>query len=153
MVKARTEPGWGAPGDVFARLAGDWTIERRVSNGATLSGAARFEPVGADELAYAEQGVLRLADGQTFRASRSYVFRARRCGFAVYFAEEPEKLFHDIALRPMGDALIGEGEHPCRDDLYRSRYTFRADGRFTLTHVVKGPRYDYAMETVYRRIA
>jgi hypothetical protein len=151
MAKARTEAAWGGPGDVFARLAGDWAIERRVSNGATLIGGARFTRGDPNELVYAEQGVLRLADGQTFKASRAYVFRGRPHGFAVYFAETPEKLFHDIALRWKEDMLAGEGVHPCRDDLYCSRYAFGADGSFTLTHVVKGPRYDYEMDTAYRR--
>ncbi len=144
---------WGGPGDVFARLAGDWRIERTVSNGAVLTGTARFAPGGSGELVYDEQGVLRLADGRTFRASRGYVFRARPNGFAVYFGDEPEKLFHDITLRREGETLTGEGEHPCRNDLYRSRYVFSASGDFALGHVAKGPRYDYAMETHYRRSA
>jgi len=150
---SRSEPigAWGAAGDVFARLAGAWRIARRVSNGASLDGTAVFTPADDGDLAYEENGMLRLADGQSFRAFRRYLFRPRPSGFAVFFADEPDKLFHDIVLHRDGDALIGEGEHPCRADLYHSRYAFRPDGRFTLTHTVKGPRYDYTMETSYRR--
>lgn len=142
---------WRGADGVFAGLAGDWRIARNVSNVASLDGTASFTPTADDALAYAEQGTLRLADGQTFRAFRRYLFKPRSDGFAVFFADEPAKLFHAIALRREGGTLAGEGEHPCRNDLYRSRYEFHVDGSFTLTHVVKGPRYDYTMVTAYRR--
>jgi hypothetical protein len=153
MASTATDPAWGGPGDVFARLAGGWTIERCISNGAALDGIAHFTPDAGGVLCYLEQGVLRLADGQSFKASRAYVFHRRPDGFAVHFAEEPAKLFHAIALRAEVNGLAGEGEHPCRDDLYRSNYAFRPDGSFVLTHVVKGPRHDYTMTTQYRRAA
>lgn len=142
---------WGGADGVFARLAGDWRIARTVTNGASLDGMASFTPAADGALAYEERGLLRLADRQTFRAFRRYLFRPRLCGFAVFFADEPAKLFHAIALRSEGGTFVGEGEHPCRHDIYRSRYEFQPDGCFTLTHVVKGPRYDYTMVTVYRR--
>lgn len=148
--RSDADSSWGADG-VFARLAGDWRIARNVSNGASLDGTAYFTPAAGGALAYEERGLLRLADGQTFRAFRRYLFKPRSEGFAVFFADEPTKLFHAIALRSEGDALVGEGEHPCSNDLYRSRYEFHSDGSFTLIHIVKGPRYDYTMTTIYRR--
>jgi len=69
----------------------------------------------------------------------------------VYFAEEPPRLFHQIELRPDGDAFAGSATHACSPDVYRSDYRFLADGTFVIRHAVRGPRKDYVSTTVFRR--
>ncbi|MCC6919620.1 MAG: hypothetical protein IT548_10480 [Alphaproteobacteria bacterium] len=144
---------WGPADAILDQLRGVWAIRRSISNGASLAGTAVFQPSGGDELRYDERGELTLAEGQRFAATRSYLFRRSAIGFDVYFTEEPGKLFHVIALTCRDGVWIGGGAHPCRDDLYRTRYAFRPDDSFVIAHTVRGPRHHYDMETVYRRQA
>lgn len=141
----------GPAGDIFDRLRGVWAIRRSISNGAALTGMAAFTQLTDDKLHYDERGELVLADGHRFAATRSYVFHRSGAGFDVYFADEPAKLFHAISLVERNGIWIGNGDHPCRDDLYQTRYAFRADDTFIIAHTVRGPRHHYDMETTYRR--
>ncbi len=146
------EAAWGAPGGVFGRLAGAWEIARRIEPEGTLDGRAVFAPDGAGGLVYREEGRLRLAGGFTAAAERSYLFQARPAGFAVYFAEFPPQLFHEVALTAARDGrLHGRARHLCAEDLYLTRYAFLPDGRFVVRHRVRGPRKAYRMTTWYRR--
>lgn len=136
---------------VLERLAGSWVITRQISNGARLAGEAVFSPADGGALAYHETGRLRLPDGTEFQAERRYRFEPTPQGFDVFFAGRDTYLFHAIALHGAGDVLVGEGLHPCRADLYRSRYAFGPGEAFSIVHVVKGVRHDYTMTTAYRR--
>ncbi|WP_431511215.1 DUF6314 family protein [Variovorax sp. DAIF25] len=147
---------WGEADEVWARLAGGWTFERTIEGQASMHGTAVFGPLpGAAHatLHYREEGRLRLLDGRAFDAHREYLYQGRPGGFAVLFAEQPPRLFHEIALQPGDDeasAWIGTAAHPCAADLYDSLYRFLADGSFTLRHTVRGPRKDYVSLTRFR---
>ncbi|MDJ0945107.1 MAG: DUF6314 family protein [Kiloniellales bacterium] len=146
------EGAWGGPGAVFDRLAGRWEIARRIEPGGGLEGSAVFAPDGAGGLAYREAGELRLANGVTVAAERCYLYRPRPDGFAVYFAEMPPRLFHEIALTADRRGWRrGRARHLCAADLYLTRYAFLPDGRFVLRHRVRGPRKAYRITTWYRR--
>lgn len=120
-----------------------------IDDGSSLIGRAFFKRQEAETLAYHEQGWLRLANGEGFEAFRRYIFRRTPGGFTVLFAETPPRLFHTILLSAGPDGLTGEAGHDCAPDQYESRYVFRASGRFTVRHVVHGPRKDYTMTTRY----
>lgn len=142
---------WGTAGDVFARLAGVWSLARTIDNGVTMSGRATFSPRDDGSLLYHERGTLTLPGGQRFDAERRYIFRASHGGFAVFFAETPERLFHAIALTRTDGGLHGEAMHPCRDDSYHSAYDFLPDGTFAVRHDVSGPAKSYRSHTIFRR--
>jgi hypothetical protein len=143
---------WGPPEGVFARMIGDWSFERRVSNGATMTGSAVFEPMGDGEARYREVGRLCLAGGAEFDAAREYLYRQRETGFAVFFREGPPRLFHTVILSPRGDGiLVGEASHLCGHDHYRTGYEFLPDRSFCIEHAVHGPRKDYVTTTLFRR--
>ncbi len=151
-TEALLDAAWVGPGEVFGRLAGAWEIARRIAPEGTLEGRAVFAPDGAGALAYREEGRLRLAGGFTAAAERNYVFQPRPTGFAVYFAETPPRLFHDVVLAAGRDGrLRGRARHLCVEDLYLTRYAFLPDGRFAVRHRVRGPRKAYRMTTWYRR--
>jgi len=65
---------------------------------------------------YREQGRLALISGQTLDAVRCYVFAEETAGFAVFFAENPPRLFHRVALEKNAFGLAGIGRHLCGDD-------------------------------------
>lgn len=151
MSHRAVSKAWPSPEAVFDRLLGTWAIQRTIEGQATMDGTARFTPLDTGALRYREEGRLRLADGHEFDAHKEYVFERAPLGFTVHFAETPLRLFHSIMLRTEGDALKGSATHLCTPDTYYSRYSFDADGSFTVQHVVHGPRKDYVSTTMFRR--
>ncbi|WFU82412.1 DUF6314 family protein [Bradyrhizobium sp. CIAT3101] len=145
---------WDDASQVMTRLAGRWSFDRVIAGQGSMRGLATFTPLGAERLAYREQGRLRLQNGTELEAEREYVFRGRDRGFEVFFKETPPRLFHAIELAASdGGALNGSAGHLCNLDNYQSTYTFLADGGFVIRHVVSGPRKDYTMITTYTRAA
>ena len=135
---------WGGVGAVFENLAGDWVLKRRIPGIAGMQGKAHVVQLGTGHLRYVEQGCLKLKNGQSFHASRSYLFKALGDGFAVYYDQPLDRLFQEVRLTPLlGGHLTGMAEHCCPPDRYRSRYTFRSDGCFYITHCVTGPSKSY----------
>jgi hypothetical protein len=142
---------WGAAADVLARLEGDWRLIRHVDGRPLMKGRATFSANHDGSLTYHERGRVQWSDGQAFEAERRYVYRARPSGFAVFFFEEPDRLFHDVGLEEAQGGLMGRASHRCKDDLYLGRYEFLADGTFFIRHAVSGPRKGYTLETTYDR--
>jgi hypothetical protein len=116
-----------------------------------MVGTATFLGCIDGRFGYAERGRVTLADGRILDAERHYLFEQTGDGFAVWFAEPLPRLFHGVVLCRLGTSLVGGSTHPCGDDRYDTRYEFRADGSFLVTHAVHGPRKRYVMETRYAR--
>ncbi|MET4801143.1 DUF6314 family protein [Bradyrhizobium sp. LB11.1] len=145
---------WGDASEVMTRLAGSWSFERVIEAQGRMQGIGIFSSLDVERLAYREQGRLKLQNGTELQAEREYVFRKRDRGFDVFFKETPLRLFHAISLSASDDgALNGSADHLCNLDHYQSSYTFLADGRFVIRHVVSGPRKGYMMTTTYTRVA
>lgn len=140
---------WGGPDAVFDRLAGNWRLHRTIEGQAEMKGTARFTALETGMMGYREEGRLRLADGNEFSAHKDYVFERAPDGFKVHFSETPLRLFHGIVLRSDGGVLRGSATHLCQPDTYDSRYSFRADGTFTIQHIVHGPHKDYVSVTAF----
>jgi hypothetical protein len=145
---------WNDASQVMTRLAGAWSFDRVIAGQGSMQGLATFTPLDAQNLAYREQGRLKLQNGTELEAEREYVFRKRDRGFDVFFKETPPRLFHAIKLAASdGGVLSGSAGHLCNPDLYQSTYIFRGDGGFVVRHIVSGPRKDYTMITTYMREA
>ena len=142
---------WGSADAVFDGLEGTWDLVRTIETQATMAGVAVFTPRHAKMMKYREDGRVRLADGSELDAHREYRFERAAGGFAVYFEEEPLRLFHRIRIMRDADALAGSATHLCTPDTYESTYRFLVDGSFTIRHTVRGPRKDYVSATVFRR--
>jgi len=146
------------PDLVLDRLAGRWSLQRIVdgqdTNQGSMHGIATFRRLESGLMAYREEGRLQLRGGEAFDAFRDYLYDGIPNGFAVFFAETPPRLFHEIKLRSAENgALIGEAGHLCGNDHYETRYAFQRDGSFVIRHDVRGPCKDYTMTTHYARIA
>ena len=154
MAKLLEHSPWGGPDLIFDELAGRWQIERRIDNGAVLTGTAIFKRAASNELRYCEEGRLRLPNGGQFDSEQKYVYGKLEGGFAVFFNETPLRLFHELHFQPDGrGAFRGHATHPCDNDLYNSEYAFLPDGSFVVQHQVTGPKKSYLMITQYHRIA
>jgi hypothetical protein len=142
---------WGTADTVFDRLEGAWDLDRTIEGQASMTGTAVFTRLDTGALKYREEGRITLADGKAFDGHREYLFERAPGGFAVFFAEQPPRLFHGIVVVQDGDALAGSATHLCTPDTYDSSYRFLADGAFVIRHTVHGPRKDYLSATSFRR--
>lgn len=139
--------------DLLASLAGMWLLSRSIDDGSSMAGTATITPRGAGQFDYHERGQLRPPDGRTLDAERRYIFAEEADDFAVFFAENPPRLFHRIALHHEGPNLVGAATHLCAADRYDSRYAFHPDGSFVTEHRVHGPRKRYTIVTRYARVS
>ncbi|MET4389343.1 hypothetical protein ABIB73_005114 [Bradyrhizobium sp. F1.4.3] len=145
---------WGDASEVMTKLIGSWSFDRVIEGQGTMQGIAIFTRLNEKSLAYREQGHLKLSNGTALQAEREYIFSRHDRGFEVFFKENPPRLFHGIFLSAsFGGELSGSAGHLCNLDDYQSTYTFLADGRFVVRHVVSGPRKDYTMTTTFTRIS
>ena len=142
---------WGTPDTVFDGLEGAWDLDRTIEGQAAMTGTATFTRLETGAWKYREEGRIRLADGKEFDSHREYLFERAPGGFAVFFAEQPPRLFHGIVIVREGDALAGSATHLCTPDTYDSSYRFLGDGSFVIRHTVHGPRKDYLSATTFKR--
>ncbi|RXT49169.1 DUF6314 family protein [Bradyrhizobium betae] len=149
-----TIDSWGDASEVMKKLIGSWSLDRVIEGQATMQGIAIFAPLDRGQLAYREQGYLKLANGTIMQAEREYVFTNSDEGFNVFFKEDPPRLFHEVSLSvSSGGELSGRARHLCRRDEYQSAYMFLPDGTFVVRHVASGPGKDYTMNTTYTRFS
>jgi Family of unknown function (DUF6314) len=139
-------------------LEGRWSLDRSVEDHgsgkpmAAMRGIAVFTLGHTGEAAYAESATLMLEGGPAMPATRHYFYRQEEDGLAIFFDEARSQLFHRLVLDQSDRGLIGTDLHLCAPDRYDSRYEFRDDGSFAITHVVQGPRKSYVSRTHYLRL-
>lgn len=135
----------------LADFSGRWTLSRRIEDRLqdavlTLDGRAELTATG-DALAYRETGLLRLADGRAVQAEREYVWREVAGRIAVHFPDG--RFFHDFDPAAPGP----QAHHWCDPDAYAVSYDLSGWPVWSAEWQVRGPRKDYRMETLYRRLA
>ncbi|MCA6091936.1 DUF6314 family protein [Streptomyces sp. SCA3-4] len=138
--------------DVAAYLAGEWTVERALSDlaseaGGSFRGTAVFEASGDGRLLHTENGEL-CWDGTTGRAGRTLVLLPRADGTCdVTFADG--RFFHDLDLRT-GSWTVS---HPCAADRYEGMFTAVSHDAWTVHWRTTGPSKDHLQRSVYRRVS
>jgi hypothetical protein len=133
-------------------LIGEWSFEREVPGQARMSGTASFTRMDETTVVYREAGELQLEYGQRLQSRQSYLYEKTDDGFVVRFRDTGE-IFHRVRLAADGSgAVSGSAEHLCKDDRYESQYWIDGDGSFEIRHRVRGPKKDYSIRTVYRRV-
>ena len=137
---------------VLKELIGSWSYEREFDNGSSGSGFAYFERTNSNKLEYSETGTLNLTTTTILKSKRKYYFIANKNKLEIYFFENPKTLFQRFELKSKGNTLIGNANHQCGSDHYASEYIFKSDGRFKITHEVRGPKKKYSSKTIYSKI-
>jgi hypothetical protein len=129
-------------------LAGDWIIKRRirVRRTATRGSLEGRASVSRDGHHFSEQGLLRL-DRREAVASQRYAFTFHGPVVRVHFRDG--SFFHEFELRASGYTAI----YHCGPDQYVARYRVLDPDVWSLTWCVRGPRKDYDMRTLYRRVS
>lgn len=136
----------------FADFEGAWRIRREIAD--ALSGPGRFvgqatlTRAGPDDMLYAEEGVLTLAQGGSFAAARQYHWTEEpgAGGVRVHFADG--RFFHRFDLGTRAEAA-----HFCDPDQYDVTYDFTNWPRWSSSWRVTGPRKDYTMQSWFTREA
>lgn len=129
---------------LFAALPGEWRFSRVITGQGTASGLARFQPAGADELHYREDGTLTLDAGYTGPAYREYRYRLDGEALQVCFPDG--RIMH--TLRPDAEAAT----HLCGADVYTGHYRLADPDTFHISYEVAGPHKDFTIATVFRRV-
>ncbi|MEC8133217.1 MAG: DUF6314 family protein [Bacteroidota bacterium] len=137
---------------ILKELIGSWSYEREFDNGSSGSGFACFERTNSNKLEYSETGTLNLTTATVLKSKRKYYFIANKNKLEIYFFENPKTLFQSFELKSKGNTLIGKANHQCGSDHYASEYIFKSDGRFKITHEVRGPKKKYSSKTIYSKI-
>jgi hypothetical protein len=139
---------------VFDWLRGDWAFTRQIPGYASVRGEAHIAPAGDDVARYEETALVSLAQGGTLRAKQCYLHRRLRPpanGIEVRFCETDE-LFERLEFHERGEGVLeARARFDCAADVYESVFVVRGD-RLRVEHVVHGPKKDYRVETVYRRM-
>jgi hypothetical protein len=131
-------------------LTGDWIMTRRIRFRRTaargfLQGHACVSGDG-HRASLNEQGLLRL-DGREAMASQRYALTFRGVMVQVHFRSG--SFFHEFELCTSGYTAI----YHCGEDQYVGRYRVLDPDVWSLTWCVRGPRKEYDMRTLYRRVA
>lgn len=137
---------------ILKELIGSWSYERKFDNGSSGSGFARFERTDSNKLEYSETGTLNLTTAAILKSKRKYYFVANKNKLEIYFFENPKTLFQSFELKLKGNTLIGKANYQCGSDHYASEYIFKSNGRFKITHEVRGPKKKYSSKTIYSKI-
>jgi hypothetical protein len=140
--------------DALAYLVGTWVVRRRITDhlaavAGTFDGVARWVPAdgpdGARELAYHEEGELRIRDHRG-PASRSLSYRARPDGTADVLFADGRPFYH---LDPRSGSW--QARHDCGRDVYELSARRLGPGRFEERWRVRGPGKDYEIMTTLVR--
>lgn len=141
----------------FDRLAGQWRVERRSSDGSSFTGDAVFARREDGSFQLEETGNLRLANGQSLPARRGWIWSFcpgnGEAGDAVeirYSEEAGGGPYHRFQPGEEAGIWTGKAEHVCGQDVYYAVYRLGSDS-FDIDHDVTGPAKDYRLFASYRR--
>ncbi len=142
---------------LYDTLAGGWRFQRHASTGERMQGEALFQPLAPDSLRYREEGRAILPDGRELSFFRNYLYRIEGAVMTILFDGPTQGLFQRVTLSWADGAWVGQGHHPCGQDIYRSDYRIAPGSQpgsqpgLTIRHRVTGPKKDYLLDTAYRR--
>ena len=142
------------PSSVFDRLLGRWIFVRDIAGYAHAQGKARITREGEDTARYEESGEVALARGGTLHATQCYLYRrwpAVPDGLEILFCESRE-IFHQLAFKQGSDGSFeAHARFLCAADEYVSDYRFDPAGRLHVQHIVRGPKKNYQINTIFVR--
>lgn len=142
---------------VFSYLKGEWQVCRQFEGSyrGTFTGAASLVPEADDPLTclYREMGKLVDADGQHFDAKQNYLYRLSDGQLKIYKHEDSEWIImHELDFTREGDRLIAKHLHLCGQDRYAVEYKVDLSGNWEQSYIVTGPKKDYSIRSVYKKV-
>jgi hypothetical protein len=145
--------------DIFAALAGDWTLERDLGDVGRFVGDVSFvaaDPDNPNVLRYREEGFLTRADGQRFDGYREYDFVLHKdFGSIELLFRDPISFGNRYVMLQFGedenDGLCARDIHPCGEDFYHHCMIWQDEYHFETKIKITGPKKDHLLHSIYRR--
>lgn len=142
-----------ALGTWFSSLAGEWRLEREISDGSRFVGEASFERIADDNLSLTENGTFFSANQTALPAGRQWVWRLLPGGLIeVRYPEPDNRLYHQFTPDYVEGHWVGRAEHICGADVYCGLYRL-GPARMEIVHDVCGPAKDYRLTSRFLRLA
>lgn len=136
---------------IFNNLEGFWLFHREVPGG-SMEGKACFFKTSSSMYDFKEEGLLKL-DGQTHQVYREYVYQLEENSIAIFFKEQPLRLFQRLDFTPSQDYPYSIYDiHHCGADSYRGVYTFVSSREFAVQQIVKGPCKNHQILTTFSKV-
>lgn len=135
---------------IFASLEGSWNLKRFIVNEGAVVGRAVFKRVNQDPLTllYREDGIFTSESSQSeWNVFREFLYRLEEDKISAYFHEKPPRLFHTLVF----DKDDAKACHLCGCDQYDAFYQFKSPREFTLDYLIKGPKKDLKIHTIFTK--
>lgn len=135
---------------LFASLEGSWKLSRTILNEGKVQGHAVFTKIPQSQAAllYREEGVFTSEDSKTvLTVFREYIYRLEQGKISAYFHEKTPRLFHTLVF----EGAVAKAGHLCGCDQYDAVYHFKHPHTFTLDYVIKGPKKDLKIHTIFEK--
>ncbi len=137
---------------------GAWKFTRQFTSYPEAQGSASFTPDGED-LVYEEALRLKVQEGQTLDATRSYRYVFLPTSLRIKFSDGANLglVFLDFVLPDSWQSelnstgLVLNADHQCGNDTYNATFSLNSDGTFATRYDVSGPAKDYAIISRYFR--
>lgn len=144
---------------ILSFFNGKWTFTRIIKTNHVLYGRAEGEAVfeGSDSncLNYYEKGKTYIVENNKFIPfQKQFLYKFNQDELTVCFGDgiDNGKIYQHYRLKPFLEQEIKSIEHHvCGNDLYESYYTITSDNEFTLMTVIKGPKKDFEITSVFLR--
>ncbi len=130
-------------------FAGTWTFTRHVSTpDIVMTGTARFEEAG-DDVWYTEDGSY-LLHNECQTCFQTYIYKVTAHTVTIF--KNDGVLLHAIKMEEGATFPVTlHHQHMCKDDAYACQWVFHDNDAFDVTYVVKGPKKDYQIFTMFLR--
>lgn len=138
--------------NLFLFFAGEWSLSREIDPHGSFEGSAMFTQIDDNTLQYEEQGVLQLKEGYTLDdVTKRYLYKFEDEVLVIYFDDGPDKgkLFHRLEFDEQGLALA---THDCPPDVYQAKMHLKSSDAFEIIYDVKGPRKNYKITSLYKKV-
>ena len=140
---------------VFDLLLGDWTFTREIPGYASATGEARISLEDENRARYQETALVSLVEGSSLDGTQCYLYRRLpppANGLQILFCDSGQ-LFEQLEFEEQENgALEARARCLCAADEYVSEYRLDRRQRLYVRHVVRGPRKNYQVETLYQRL-
>ena len=148
-----------AASNIFAALAGQWSLERDLGDVGRFVGDVTFEkaePTKPEILRYREEGFLTRPDGKRFDGYREYDFVLHEDPAAIELLfRDPLSFGNRYVMLQFGedatDGLCARDIHPCGEDFYHHCMIWQDDDHFETKIKITGPKKNHLLHSIYRR--
>jgi len=132
--------------DFFTTLPGQWQLVRHANDGTSWTGKAQIEQLQEDKLLYEEA----VESGESVSGFQRHVIRWQGGKVLFFEAARPS----DSPFLTLNGASEGKyaGQGICGQDHYRATYTLENADSWQVSYTVNGPKKDYQLHTVYKRL-